>query len=302
MINKSLSNKFKIISFLGILFVLYIHATILDVDKIPNFAILQSVIRYFCNSFFNLFFLFSGFFFFQNKNRKDFYFFKKSIQKRIQTNLIPYILWNILIYIFFVIASNIPFINKFINSNPLNVFEMELFDSIKYLFFGPFGFHLWFLRDLILMTFLSPLIHLLIKHFRIGAVILSITISLIFKEINFLKSLVPFCVGAFIVITEINVRIKSNGILILVLVIINFVAGYLHVNGDISNKLTFYVSWLPFLLIWYSYDKLAISKSIKRFVLSLSKINFFIYLFHIPLLSIVKRGIQFVLNYSNEGL
>jgi len=85
-----------------------------------------------------LFFALSGYLYFFNFEASSENFIKK-FKSRFRTLFIPFVIWNILIFIFFAIAQNIPVIeNYFTGDRPL-VLELEGFEHIA-LFFGFDGF------------------------------------------------------------------------------------------------------------------------------------------------------------------
>ena len=116
-----------------------------------------------------LFFFISGFLFFKNVDfNLDVY--KRKILSRCRTLLAPYVIWNLLGFLLFLLkhynsfkdgklcVTFVGFLNGFFMIHPSNTNP-------------PFNFPLWFIRDLIILVVLSPLIFLLIKKMRIMFVI-----------------------------------------------------------------------------------------------------------------------------------
>lgn len=136
-----------------------------------------------------IFFILSGYFFFyRTKNfTKEIYYTK--IKKRIYTLFIPYIIWNLL-YILTItmrkviaclikdrpLSSVITFFDEkgwirlFWDSeiwgrNNINILGQEIFST------GPILIPMWFLRDLIIVIFISPIIYIGIRHLKYWSII-----------------------------------------------------------------------------------------------------------------------------------
>lgn len=139
-----------------------------------------------------LFFFISGYLFFFQKefNRRE-YLLK--LQKRIKTLLIPYLLWN-LIAIIFQVVRLIPFFssifpgaykseihlsfirvfNTFFNNTDTNgiivcPIEYTMTEIINEPF--PIDIPLWYIRDLMVMIIISPIIYWMIKKFHVWYVV-----------------------------------------------------------------------------------------------------------------------------------
>ena len=122
------------------------------------------------------FFLISGYFYFRRMevfNRET--YIAKTIN-RIKTVLVPYIIWNLLAFLIPMITAVVKgdlhsYLMKFADINPLCIFwnykyyilaAPNLFGHIIYEA-APLNVPLWFLRDLFIMSMLSPLIYLFVK-------------------------------------------------------------------------------------------------------------------------------------------
>ncbi len=133
------------------------------------------------------FFLFSGFLYFYKLKtwNKDVYLSKT--KKRFQTLIIPYLLWNVLTVAIISLVEFAKFNGGLSNywsaiqENGIwkifwNYYEWDLNKTDllgnvtpKY---GPINIPLWFLRDLIVIVLLSPLVYYLIKYTRLIGVLL----------------------------------------------------------------------------------------------------------------------------------
>ncbi len=123
------------------------------------------------------FYIISGFFFFLNVELFDNATYKNKIFKRIKSLFIPYILWNLICYIVLLTKD-------LITGNPTihgGLLHIETFFSSFFLFNSgttPISAPMWFLRDLIIVVFITPLIYLGLK--RVPFVFLSLLLFLFF--------------------------------------------------------------------------------------------------------------------------
>ena len=85
-----------------------------------------------------MFFLISGYLFFANVEKFTKEVYLQKIRRRIKTLLIPYIIWNLLMVI-------------------------KLKDFYLSFFWKPANLPLWFLRDLMIVTLLTPIIYIVVK-------------------------------------------------------------------------------------------------------------------------------------------
>lgn len=123
-----------------------------------------------------LFYVISGFLFFYGRDfNKETY--AKKLKNRVKSLLIPYFIWNLFAIVYFIIRANLigdsyelnfsfsHIINTFFNNGNNNglIIQDLSFDSVMP---EPICGVLWYVRDLMIMVLLSPIIYWLIK--RIG--------------------------------------------------------------------------------------------------------------------------------------
>lgn len=104
-----------------------------------------------------MFFLISGYLFFIKKDDSKWTFFRKQWMKRKDSLLLPYILWNTLAIVITIVV---------VHFNPSKSYSV--LDYLKgYIAFNgsynPIDFPLWYVRDLIVLVIISPLIYLILK-------------------------------------------------------------------------------------------------------------------------------------------
>lgn len=160
-----------------------------------------------------VFFVISGYFFFYKTNVFDKEIYIKKIKKRIKTLLIPYLLWNLLPVLLITGGNMYSIIFRGKSFDALKEFYTSLWDDGLYHIWWdktsgtmPFDSPLWYLRDLIVVCILSPLIYYGIK--RLGWIFLSLLcllyISGIYPNVNGLSSttICFFTIGATYALKE----------------------------------------------------------------------------------------------------
>lgn len=123
------------------------------------------------------FYVISGYLFFYNTRIWNFDIYKTKIKKRFHTLIIPYILWNVIAYALLfgvVLVKNIctgDWNGDF--SLSLDIFWNYYSWKSGYDWLGneivhtaPINLPLWFLRDLIVLSILSPLLYWLVTRFK----------------------------------------------------------------------------------------------------------------------------------------
>lgn len=195
------------------------------------------------------FYLISGFLFFNNFNKWSWSTYKRKIKSRIKTLFIPYILWNLLPFLLLllymlshVIRKGIPTdgIVQLIKENSWHIFyDCNEWGTTRVNWLGehlrmtgPYDFPLWFLRDLIVVTLLTPIIYYSIKKFKVCFILF-----LFIAYVSRIWTLTPgFHITAFFYFST-GAYFALNG-----LNIVSYACKY---------KFTFTDSWCLWHRIWY---------------------------------------------------
>ena len=168
------------------------------------------------------FFLISGFLFFRQKFfSKDIY--KSKLKSRYHSLLKPYLIWNFLGFLIFLVkmhplfSSNFPSLVGFrvdIEMFLLCFWDTNLPKDIN--IGGPIDFPLWYVRDLILLVVFSPAIYWLIKKLKIVFIAIMGVVWLLNLQMQIGipslsgQSLFFFPLGAYFAITGIDFVEKST--------------------------------------------------------------------------------------------
>jgi len=303
---EELSIKFKILSIFSMIMVVYIHAYSLNV----SFENVDYAMSYKTNSFIQnfisqgitrcavpLFFLMSGFLFFQ-RFIPSINCFVYKIRKRIKTLLFPYLFWSLYGLFLYYILQLMPVDKSFFTNELIKNYSCcQFFDT---LFFHPIPYQFWFIRDLMLLVIVSPLIFLLIKIYYIVIPILFVLwVSPTYFAIVSIESILFFFLGAFFALKKVkhqNVFLTKYWLVLLLVwfsfILLKFLCPYVWIH-----KVQI---CLGILTVWYGYDNLNNRLDFKK--ISNAKImpfSFFIYAFHEPLLTIVKKGLYYFF-HNNE--
>ncbi len=82
-------------------------------------------------------------------------------QRRIRSVLAPYILWNFLYYLGYVIGSRLPWMTHVVGKG---VIPFTLFAAVDAIINYTYNYVFWYLFQLILLILLAPALYLLLKH------------------------------------------------------------------------------------------------------------------------------------------
>jgi len=294
-ISKYNSSKITVLNGLMIIMVLYIHCfyyegcagnmsyslqRFMGTSGIMSVAIL-------------LFFVISGFLFFYGiKSIRDCF---PKIKRRIHSLVVPYVIWNVIFVVWYVLLHCLPGISSYVNSDILHNFN-SLSEAISYMFIAPANFALWFLRDLIVFIAFSPLIYILIKYLRWWVLPLSLIVTYMLPFVG----LCYFILGGYVALyssLESITRLLSRNIVVLCAIIYVGMSAYLSLQpfeeGVFSYNwgLTMLHDITGIITIWRVYDigvKDRILTEIK-WVKIVCGYSFFVYLFHEPTLNIIKK-------------
>ena len=151
---KRISNKITYISFILSLGVIFIHTDNREVYNLDSGFVyeLETRIWQICtNVCVPMFFIMSAFLFYQNLNTDN---LQRKLKSRIRSLVIPYLIWNAIYYIFFKCMYVIPFTQE---SVKYFVEPFTLNDFFRSILLGKYNLVSWFLRCLIVYTFITPI-------------------------------------------------------------------------------------------------------------------------------------------------
>lgn len=298
---KNNSLKIKHLQSIAILMVLYIHGVYLEANA--DYCVAQYIQGLFGFSGLSfianpLFFIISGYLFFLGVERcKECY---PKMKKRAKTLLVPYLIWNVIFVLWYVVLALLPGVSQFVNSDILGGLSQGGFwGGLKTLFVNPISFPLWFLRDLMIYVLLSPLIYWGLKHLRwalpvVLFVMATVGLFVLPSEIK-LWGTFFFVLGGYVAqfssLEKIAETIKMPVVIICLLVYLaNAIIRPMNV---VSLKGTdVFVELCGVVAVWRLYDGVVKKHGDNKcfaLLTTLSGYSFFIYLFHEPALNIIKK-------------
>jgi len=305
-----LSNKFRNLSAVSILMVLYIHMYYTEGETMQSLGLFESVIgKGLCLVAVPLFYLISGYLFFM-KVPNGYYSIFGKLKKRIRTLLVPYILANTLTFLFYVVLNlliyKVPLIGGVINFRIIDdVVSEGILPTLNLVYIDPpVAFQLWFIRDLMVVMLLSPIVYWMFTHFnKFGGIIslLLIVLFICYGGNGYISAFVWFYSGGCIAFFRVPIEFETKNRLIALLLCSIYVCSTLTITFNwIPDNLNRYIPFIGIPALWLTYDAIIdknISISCNQFV----GYTFFVYLIHEPLLNIFKK-IPLIINRSEPML
>lgn len=154
------------------------------------------------------FFVISGYLFFRNIEVLRFSIIVRKFKSRFNSLVIPFLFWNLLVYVWALLS------NIYVNGDATSVFSFLNKYSLYNIFISIQGYGtpiymiMWYVRDLIVLTILSPLIYYAIKYFKVFFVLFVLFLYVFhggcLRWLGYL-SVAFFTLGAYVGIKKINV-------------------------------------------------------------------------------------------------
>lgn len=299
LITKYESVKIRVVSLIAMVMVLYVHAVFLEGYNYRMTTYLQELLQFSGLSFIvnPLFFCISGYFFYLGVGHvRECY---PKMRKRARTLFVPYIIWNIIFVLWYVVLDIIPGVAIFVNSDITSgLVNNGPLHALYRLFIAPAGFQLWYVRDLMIYVIFSPVIYLFVKFLKFfGLFLLFVggTWGLLYlsPEIRIWGSFF-FALGGYISIYsslgELQQKITpSFACICLIVYLLNAIIRPMDIIPLKGTDLV--VELCGLIAIWRLYDvvvKTETSPIIQKLA-AWGGYSFFIYLFHEPVFNIIKK-------------
>jgi len=281
--NTYTSEKIKNISFIAIIAVFFIHTDCKgDRDSLSFFF--QDLLHTCSNFAVPLFFIISGYLFFYNKRQIS--EVNRGIRKRVHTLFIPYVIWCSLFIIQIWVAAQF----RALNNDYFSILQNgEILRFLKRVYIAPLlAFHLWYVRDLMAVVALSPLIFICQRKKPLMFLLIIAVVCGLLKVIPWLSwPLTWFSIGSYFAFSKRELLLLQNKWLAIAMLIGYVVITVLLVHYRTYPTADKWFSFPLFLLgiigIWNTYDVIGIHKYFHSY---LTEQTFFLYCAHIPLLTV----------------
>lgn len=312
--NKQLSNKLVVLSFALMIMVVYLHANNL-VFNFNNSSLqinlgYNSIIQNFISNGITriavpLFFIVSGYLFFLNAKDFDLKIYKDKLLKRIKTLLIPFVFWSAFGILLYFILQTIPASKPYFTKELIINYSLNQF--ITTLFYNPIPYQFWFIRDLILLVIISPIIYLALKYLKWIFIVLVFIVWFVNYDIIVLsnEALLFFAVGSFIAIENFNFKdLKTTTTLLLtafwlILIVLKLYFEFFLfnvMNAQFIHKLSIIIGICAF---WFLLDLILQHINLKK--TGVIKLSFFLFATHEPILTILKKLLYVILGTTEQS-
>ncbi len=310
--NEYLSKKIKTLSFIAMIMVVFIHSynytlsikTDFKINPIYH-AIEDFISFHLCRIAVPGFFMISAYLLLFEYQLTVISYFKK-IKKRIRSLVIPYLLWSSLWSAVFILISYIPQLKAYVN-NPIAL-TSSFGHLLLSVYMHPVCYQFWFIRDLIVLIGISPVLYYLIQ--KTGIVVIGFAyLYLLFSpfelEVLHNSSLLYFLIGMAIHCGKIPVIpfiLKTNTIIL----------GLLWLGVSYMPKFPIYpcnpidfaapiAILLGVAFVWKVYDYCKKYKPLIKHLENNASYSFFLFGIHEPLLICLKKTCFTLIGFSNEA-
>jgi len=254
-----------------------------------------------------LLFLMSGYLFF-NGFESSLECYWKKIKSRTRSLLVPFLFWNVATLLFFWFAQTWSVTSGYFSGQRVAVAEyggMDYLDAILGIDRRPISYQFWFIRDLMLLVLLTPIIHQLNKRIPLPFLLCLFSIWF-FVWVDFEMPAPPgllfYSLGCYLGYTRTSLfGLDRHGPAIVTTYVMLLLAGVIWAQSPLYpyvHKVDIMLGMISCLYL----TKLMAGFRISRQVLaSLGAASFFVYAAHEPLLSVLNRLAYRVVRPEGSG-
>lgn len=262
---------------------------------------LQSLIKIIADSAVPMFFVMSGYLLFY---KYDIRRYLDTLNKKVRTLLIPFVLWNLLGFAYHKCLSLLSIVTGVAEANPELLSARNIFYGVWKSAYDP---PVWFIKTLFELILISPLVWGIANKLKQKTIVLVIFIALLVIGFTPGYTSILFWIPLYLLAATIacckNDMISHFSMTrsyLCVVLYCSFIA-YLLLNNvdEKASAYTFYRLISP-ILIWNIID---LSKSVRnKRILEKYAIPFFLFCSHIFVIPIVKKMFLLILGNSNYGI
>lgn len=311
---RNLQNEtFSYLRFPLILGVVFIHSYNADPtihSNYPIFGMIQTLISQVIGRLsVPSFFFISGYLFFYNVKSWSFDLYRYKINRRVKSLLIPYLFWISLMILVYYIAQKFTILAPFFSGNHTRIEDftmrnfLEAYWSIP-ITTDPFVYQFWFIRDLIVIVALSPIVYYFSKYLKWFGVLLLCILWFIgaFHFPGFsLLCIFFFTTGAYFSIHGKDTLVFFNKIKILGYFYPAFAIIDACTKSDPINSYMHNLGILSGLVMIFNLSSYLLNTKKITTNTFLSAASFFVFAFHEPLLTLLRRLTLLILKPSSDS-
>ena len=256
------------------------------------------------------FFFISGFLFFRSVKEWNTDVYKIKIKRRFHSLVIPYLVWNFLALSLFFVAENLPYISGLFSGNYMQIKDYGIKEFLMAFWVkeggvaqSPFLYPFWFIRDLIVIVTLSPLVYMVVRYLKIFG--LTVLFALWYFEVFNITGLGTagiffFSAGAYLGLNKINIitlfsKLYYPSMLYPILSVIDLVT-----RDYWFNKHIHYIGILLGILFLFNIVSSGIRYNKLHMPVFLANASFFVYATHEPWLLLIKKFSFYIFQPSGE--
>lgn len=292
---KEESDRIRIVKWIAIVMVVLLHAYTTEVSfadgnrmaSLPVWLILleTGVSQIIARSGVPIFFLLSAVLLFRADRS-----YKDVIRKKARTLLVPYLIWNTFWIVIFLILQSLPFTAAYFSGSNKPILQCSVMEWLGLYGIGqeyPQAYPLWFMRDLMAVILLFPLIKAAADKYPEAILCIGIGLNVFPYSFFGKTALAWFLIGAAAVKKKISITVFDRysmakiGILYLV-----FVAVALFLDNSLIRN----VIMLSGIVFWLRLSKeIYVREKLRKVFLKMSEWVFIIYVLHEMTLSSVRK-------------
>jgi surface polysaccharide O-acyltransferase-like enzyme len=306
MLNRESSLRLSLLRFPLIIGVVFIHNQTTTISLagrsvgVENNSFLTDFARHFISqgiaqTAVPLFFMMSGYLFFIGTEWSKEKYIEK-LKSRLKTLLIPFLFWNISTLLLIAFAELLPATQSYFSGKNQPISHFSITDYISAIFgIGrmPIAYQFWFIRDLMVLVLLTPVIHFIHKKALIPllSVLFFVWLSSIFPDCEqSLESTLFFSIGCLLAIRKRDLFITDKyGKIFLGTYLCILLADASFIRPEINTSLD-RIDIIPGILsALFITHSLASSPFLKTKILSVASASFFVFAAHEPVLTIARK-------------
>lgn len=256
------------------------------------------------------FFFISGFLFFLKVKEWNADVYKTKMKRRFRSLVIPYLFWNLLALTLFFIAENLPYISGLFSGNYMQIkdygikeFMMAFWVKEGGVAQSPFLYPFWFIRDLIVISALSPLVYLVVRYLKLVGLAVLFTLWY-FDAFNITglgtAGIFFFSAGAYLGLNKINLITLFNKLYYPSMFYPTLSVIVLITRDYWFNQYIHYIGILLGIIFIFNIASSGIRHNKLRMPVFFANASFFVYATHEPWLLLIKKFSFYIFQPSAE--